>query len=614
MTVLDYPAWLRIDHWLNVLFLTLVIRSGIEILSTHPKLYWHDDSRPGSEWARFTVKEMPVNKLYDTLDEEEDYSSLFSLPGHKKLGMGRHWHFFSVIGWILVGLSYYILLFATGQWHRYWPASWSIFGEAWNDIVTYMSFNLPPLLPGEPLDAIQKLTYAGVIFVLAPFQILTGAAQSPAIEAAFPWYVRMWGGRQWARSLHFLGLIAFVVFIVIHLSMIFFWSWGQLTASMIFGSVRNIGWATALSLVIIAAIVAVHVAATVWSLRRPVQVRRVLGAVVTRARKILLRPLNSRQNYPERMTSKEHRVNGKPPTSAEYKVMAVHNFVDWRVRVGGLVENPVTLDLDAARPGRAAIATRDAQLRAGVDQHRPVERNSAGPTRRSCASAPAGEVHLLFDHAGHRPRRAQRGGGGPVLRGDRSRTRLQATDVAGLRDEREAAAHQARRRCGCGWRPRSVSRWRSGSTRSSSSTTTPASATALGAGARTTSTTTRTWRSDMPDPSATRPELIDLQSVERERVSELVAVKGGHCAGCGGRDFAVGHALYLGFLFLDEDDDAFMVALTCRNDDCPAPRTGIVLAANEFLSDYREISDVEDIASRARARQASATWGGSGYR
>lgn len=104
----------------------------------------------------------------------------------------------------------------------------------------------------------------------------------------------------------------------------------------------------------------------------------------------------------------------------------------------------------------------------------------------------------------------------------------------------------------------------------------------LGAGARTTSTTTRTWRSDMPDPSATRPELIDLQSVERERVSELVAVKGGHCAGCGGRDFAVGHALYLGFLFLDEDDDAFMVALTCHNDDCPAPRTGIVLAANEF--------------------------------
>lgn len=161
MTVLDYPVWLRVDHWLNVLFVTLIIRSGIEILSTHPKLYWHDDSKPGTEWARFTRKVMPRDRIYDTLDEEEDYHPLISLPGHAQLGMGRHWHFFAVIGWVLVGLSYYVLLFATGQWHRYWPYSWSVFPEAFNDIVTYLTFNLPPVLPGEPLDAMQKLTYAG---------------------------------------------------------------------------------------------------------------------------------------------------------------------------------------------------------------------------------------------------------------------------------------------------------------------------------------------------------------------------------------------------------------------------------------------------------------------
>lgn len=342
---LDFPLWLRIDHWLNVLFLTLLLRSGFEILSTHAKLYWHDDSAPGTEWARFTRKVMTTDKLYDTLDEEEDYHPLIALPGRSQLGIGRHWHFAAVIGWILVGLSYYILLFVTGQWHRYWPYSWSIFSEAWNDIVTYLSFNLPPLLPGEPLDAIQKLTYAGVIFVLAPFQILTGAAQSPAIEARFPWYVRLFGGRQTARSLHFLGLLAFVVFIAVHLSMLFFWGWGRLTALMIFGSVRNLYWATALSLLIIAAIIAVHVAATVWSQRSPASVRRVLGAVISVPRKGLLRRLNSRQDYPARMLSPQHRVNGKPPTAEYYKVMAVHEFVDWRLRVGGLVEQPVTLDL-----------------------------------------------------------------------------------------------------------------------------------------------------------------------------------------------------------------------------------------------------------------------------
>lgn len=349
MTTLDYPLWLRIDHWLNLLFLTLIMRSGIEILSTHPKLYWNEHSTPGTEWARFTRKVMPTDKLYDTLDEEEDYHPLIALPGRKQLGMGRHWHFFAILGWILVGLSYYILLFATGQWHRYWPYSWSIFSDAWNDIVTYLTFNLPPLLPGEPLDAIQKLTYAAVIFLLAPFMILTGAAQSPAIEARFPWYVRLWGGRQSARSLHFIGLVAFAVFIVIHLSMVFFWGWGQLTATMIFGSVRNIGWATVLSLVIIGVVVAVHVAATLWSLRRPRAVQRVLGAVVSGTRHILLRPLDSRQHYPPEKLSPEHRVNGKPPTSTAYKVMAVHNFVDWRLRVGGLVERPVTLDLAALR-------------------------------------------------------------------------------------------------------------------------------------------------------------------------------------------------------------------------------------------------------------------------
>jgi hypothetical protein len=81
-----------------------------------------------------------------------------------------------------------------------------------------------------------------------------------------------------------------------------------------------------------------------------------------------------------------------------------------------------------------------------------------------------------------------------------------------------------------------------------------------------------------------RPELISLEAAARQRVLEQVAAKGGHCESCGATDFEVGHALYLGFLFLDEDDDAYMVALTCSNPDCAKPRTGIVLGDNDFLS------------------------------
>lgn len=70
MPELDFPAWIRVTHWINLIFITFLIRSGMEILATHPKLYWNDSSKPGTEWARFTRKTMPKDKLYDTLDEE----------------------------------------------------------------------------------------------------------------------------------------------------------------------------------------------------------------------------------------------------------------------------------------------------------------------------------------------------------------------------------------------------------------------------------------------------------------------------------------------------------------------------------------------------------------
>src|SRR5699024_11661796 len=79
---LDYPAWLRIEHWLNVLFVTLLIRSGIEILASYPKLHWRNDSRPGTEFAKFTRIEQPEDKLFDTLDEEESYSPLIRSEEH----------------------------------------------------------------------------------------------------------------------------------------------------------------------------------------------------------------------------------------------------------------------------------------------------------------------------------------------------------------------------------------------------------------------------------------------------------------------------------------------------------------------------------------------------
>ncbi|MGV0731002.1 hypothetical protein ABQE84_02675 [Mycolicibacter sinensis] len=87
----------------------------------------------------------------------------------------------------------------------------------------------------------------------------------------------------------------------------------------------------------------------------------------------------------------------------------------------------------------------------------------------------------------------------------------------------------------------------------------------------------------MTTDTAARPELIDIETAARERVSDLLRVRGGHCGTCGGTDFEVGQALYLGFLFLDEENDAYLVALICRDPCCPQPRTAIRLRRKEFL-------------------------------
>ena len=83
---IDFPFWIRFAHFINLIFLTLLIRSGIEILNALPKLYFNDDAKPGTEWIKFTRKKMPSDKLWTSLDEEEAFSSWIALPGHKNLG------------------------------------------------------------------------------------------------------------------------------------------------------------------------------------------------------------------------------------------------------------------------------------------------------------------------------------------------------------------------------------------------------------------------------------------------------------------------------------------------------------------------------------------------
>src|SRR5437868_15171459 len=98
---LGFPIWLRITHYINLLFIGLLMRSGIQILGAHPRLYWNDGCNPKSAWLNLTKKKVPTDKLYTSLDDEVPVSPWLGLPGGKSLGLARQWHFFSIIFWIL---------------------------------------------------------------------------------------------------------------------------------------------------------------------------------------------------------------------------------------------------------------------------------------------------------------------------------------------------------------------------------------------------------------------------------------------------------------------------------------------------------------------------------
>lgn len=321
----DFPYWIRFAHFINIIFITILIRSGIEILSSLPKLYWKDNALPGTEWIKFTKKkDLPKDKLWISLEEEEDYSPFIALPGHKNLGLGRHWHFFSAIFWGINGIAYYILLFTSEEWKRPVPTSFDIIPQAIQTAFTYATFNFPP--PGDPYNPLQQLMYFGVVFLLGPFMIMTGAAMSPSISARFPWYPKIFGGRQGARSLHFLGTVSFILFIIIHVSMVIIERFPENIGQIILGYPVNFVTAIGLFALYVIVIAIMHIWITRISLKNPRLVQKYLDIVVNNAKFLFFRKMVSKQRFTRSEISPFFRINGYPPDTKEYQTLYKNNF------------------------------------------------------------------------------------------------------------------------------------------------------------------------------------------------------------------------------------------------------------------------------------------------
>ncbi|MGH9404217.1 MAG: molybdopterin-dependent oxidoreductase [Terriglobia bacterium] len=340
-----FPLWIGITHYINLFFIILLVRSGLQILADHPRLYWNVHCTPGSEWARFT----PIKKPVGTAKQDARYlTPWIGLPGGRHtLGMSRHWHFLSVLFWVGNGAVYLALLFGTGEWHRLVPVSWHIIPAAWVVFVHYATWHLPP----EPntflyYNALQQLSYFAIVFIVAPISILTGPSMSPALVNRFSWYPKLPGNRQIGRSIHFLALCVYVAFVILHVTMVSITGFVRNMNHIVLGQegakMSAVYWGIGGIVVILVA----NVLANWASWRRSRAVQHVSSALLGPLMSFLLDRYAARTEYTPRDISPYFWLNGKPPSSAEWSAAIANNFRDYRLKVYGMVENPVELSLD----------------------------------------------------------------------------------------------------------------------------------------------------------------------------------------------------------------------------------------------------------------------------
>jgi thiosulfate reductase cytochrome b subunit len=140
------PVWVNVTHFLNTLFLLLIIRTALSIRSK---------KRPPAFWT-------PRRKLFG--------------QAPRRMGINVWLHNTVDILWVLNGAIYLVLLFATGQWVRTVPTSWEVFPHALSALLQYLTFTWPVENPWVSYNALQVLAYFGVTFLLAPLAILSGVA------------------------------------------------------------------------------------------------------------------------------------------------------------------------------------------------------------------------------------------------------------------------------------------------------------------------------------------------------------------------------------------------------------------------------------------------------
>ena len=194
----------RIAHWINALCFLLLLMSGMQIFNAHPMLYWgHYGADYDKPWLAISGG-LPFQ---------------FALPSYRDLGAGRNWHFFFAWALVINGIVYLAFNLINRHLQRdILPKKAELKpAHLWEQIVHHVQFKRITGPAAKNYNTLQKLAYVVVIFVLFPLIILTGLTMSPGFNAIAPFLVDIFGGRQSARSLHFIAANLLVAFLVVHL-------------------------------------------------------------------------------------------------------------------------------------------------------------------------------------------------------------------------------------------------------------------------------------------------------------------------------------------------------------------------------------------------------------
>ena len=198
----------RIWHWLNALSVFVMLMSGMMILNAHPRLYWGSyGANPDHAWLELGTMPFP---------------GWATIPGHYDLAGARSWHF--LFAWLLVvpGLLYWLWSFLNRHIQRDLAPRREELSprHLWNDVKDHARLRFPTGAAARDYNILQKAAYLGVLFALLPLAVLTGLTLSPGMDSAWPWLLDLFGGRQSARSLHFIAAAGIAAFILVHLLMV----------------------------------------------------------------------------------------------------------------------------------------------------------------------------------------------------------------------------------------------------------------------------------------------------------------------------------------------------------------------------------------------------------